>query len=105
MVGVLRHEMGHAFDDALVTPAGTVGSARTKFRKAYDLDKKDILAKGEEAKNNYSYYLQQGEAGKSEAFAEIFGHVTGGGSNSWTFKLTDWARTTKVVEELIKGVT
>ena len=71
--GVASHETGHAFDKALDTPSATSRS----FADAYAADVKSIP---KAAKGGLRYFLQKGKAGRSEAFAEVFGWNTGAGS-------------------------
>lgn len=78
--GVMAHETGHAFDRAL-----SWASRSPDFIKAYNVDAKPLRAAikaGESGAQRFSYYLQRGEAGPSEAFAEIFAQAIVGGSGS-----------------------
>jgi hypothetical protein len=71
VAGVTRHELGHAVDEVY----GNF-SHDAVFRAAYDADVADILA------NNTPvdpYYLQAGDAGPEETFAEAFAQTYGGG--------------------------
>jgi hypothetical protein len=70
---VVLHELGHAYDDG----SGNV-SASLEFLKAYA----DDVARAED--NNLvinSYFLQHGDAGRRETFAEQFYNVIGGNSD------------------------
>lgn len=75
-VGVMRHEAGHAFD---FTPGILSNySQRQEFRAAYN---KDLAKISDASKPNLEYYLQRGDAGPSEVFAETFAQAYGGGSD------------------------
>lgn len=76
--GVLRHEMGHAFDMVAGADAQFV-SASPEFLAAYLADIQTLV---EEQKTELAYYLQDQDAGRQEAFAEAFGIVLGGGSDT-----------------------
>lgn len=71
--GVLKHETGHAVDRAL---GGD--SSSPEFKAAYD---KDIAAMNLDQLAKHKYELQEGDAGRSEAFAEVYGAVNGASSN------------------------
>jgi hypothetical protein len=75
--GVLRHEVGHAFDRII---GGRYGfdSSHPKFVAAYHRDLKTI-AEGD--RDVLGYYLQGDAAGRQEAYAEAFAVVLGGGSD------------------------
>lgn len=75
--GVLRHELGHAFDMALGMP-GLFRSSSEEFERAYTKDVDHIRA---ENGKELDYYLQRANAGRQEAFAEAFGIILGGGSD------------------------
>ena len=72
--GVLRHELGHAFDMAL---GGRYRffSSRADFVNAYQLDVRSL---SEEERETFKYYLQGSRAGWQEAFAEAFAVSLGG---------------------------
>ncbi|HUG68338.1 MAG TPA: hypothetical protein VMM76_11335 [Pirellulaceae bacterium] len=77
VAGVLRHEIGHAFDMA-ASRRGQSLSASPQFMEAYRHDMsriphadRDLLA----------YYLQTGQSGSQETFAEAFAVALGGGSS------------------------
>lgn len=73
--GTLRHEVGHAVDDA----HGYV-SASSDFRSAYNSDVAKMDAEGIlRDDHRYKYFLQPDNAGPSETFAEVFGQIHGGG--------------------------
>jgi hypothetical protein len=77
VAGVLRHELGHAFD--MISGDGQqFRSATAVFLAAYHADLARMSA---EQRQELAYYLQQQEAGRQEAFAEAFGIVFGGGSD------------------------
>ncbi len=74
--GATRHELGHAADEVY----GNF-SHDPAFRAAYNADVADIQA------NNTPvdpYYLQGGDAGPEEMFAEAFAQMYGGGLDSIT---------------------
>ncbi len=76
IAGVTRHELGHAADEVY----GHF-SRDPAFRAAYNADVADIRA------NNTPvdpYYLQAGDAGPEETFAEVFAQMYGGGLDSIT---------------------
>ncbi len=62
--GIIRHECGHAVDQYL----GHL-SHSPEFKQAYDKGLKSISAPERKV---LSYYLQPGDAGREETFAEIF---------------------------------
>ena len=68
--GVLNHEFGHAFDDAFSPPI----SESAEFQQAYEADVKSISERDQKL---LSYFLQSGDAGKSEAVAEGFAIIAG----------------------------
>lgn len=74
--GVLRHELGHAYD----VSGNVVKSSRSEFREAYESDLKALRRVKGEVKE-FGYYTQKGAAGREEAFAEIFGQLLGGGAD------------------------
>ncbi len=84
--GVLRHEVGHAIDDAL----GRI-SRSEEFRQSYEKDLRRInkkarlqeligLASAKRKISDLEYFMQEGETGRSEAFAELYGMLRGGGA-------------------------
>lgn len=75
--GVLRHEVGHAFDIMSGRPA-SYESESSLFHAAYRLDAGRMNA---ERRTKLRYYLQRGPAGRQEAFAESFAVLYGGGSD------------------------
>jgi hypothetical protein len=75
--GALRHEIGHAIDAILGGSPGEEASRSRAFREAYDAD---VAAIPEADRDRLAYYLQRGDAGRSEAFAEMFGSIYGGGA-------------------------
>jgi hypothetical protein len=76
--GVLRHELGHAFDMASGS-AGQFLSDHPEFLAAYNAD---LAGMNAEQRAELEYYLQPSEAGRQEAFAEAFGILFGGGSDA-----------------------
>lgn len=77
VAGVLRHELGHAFDVAY-SGRYRYCSSRPSFRKAYWGDVRQMSSSD---RATLKYYLQRSPAGPQEAFAEAFGIVLGGGSD------------------------
>jgi len=76
--GVLRHELGHAFDLAQGGRWRFVSSS-PDFAASYAADVAAIAVADRES---LAYYLQSGSAGRQEAFAEAFGVLLGGGSDA-----------------------
>lgn len=72
-IGVLSHETGHAYDHALDRFSGS-----SEFRQAYT---RDVESLSERDKRFVTYYLQPGQAGPEEVFAELFGRLTGNGAD------------------------
>lgn len=68
--GVTRHEIGHAVNAWLGDYAQT-----STFTTAYDNDVANMPA---DVKETLKYFLQTGEGGKSETFAEVFASLNGG---------------------------
>lgn len=103
MAGVLRHELGHTYD-RVAKPNVLDISESDGFLKAY---KKDVAAVQDQWKEELEYFLQDGAAGPSEAFAEGFGVLQGGGSmnsrsRAGVFKHS-FTNTLAEIERLIKG--
>ncbi len=79
--GTLAHETGHGIDRALGKIAGEYYESRNPdFVKAYKADAKGARAakRARPLSFKYDYYLQKGDAGPSEAFAEIVGEILNG---------------------------
>ncbi len=77
VAGVLRHEIGHAFD--MATGGGSrYRSSAAQFLTAYYYDLGRVSAADRAA---LAYYLQDDKAGRQETFAEAFAIVLGGGSD------------------------
>lgn len=72
---VMRHEIGHAYDQAAGFP-----SRSQSFRDAYAADVAAADLGGGASKID-SYFLQPGDAGPSEAFAQLVSRAVGGGRN------------------------
>jgi predicted Zn-dependent protease len=90
--GVALHESGHAFDQALDTPSANSKS----FAEAYKADKKAI---SKDDKHKLKYFMQKGNAGPSEAFAEVFAWVTGqAGSLRYDIR-PSFPRVTKLIKD------
>ncbi|MBI2477581.1 MAG: hypothetical protein HYV60_02700 [Planctomycetia bacterium] len=77
VAGVLRHEIGHAFDMAAGTRSQNL-SASPQFARAYQQDIRQIAP---EVRRSLAYYLQDSRSGLQETFAEAFAVVLGGGSS------------------------
>lgn len=93
MEPVLRHEVGHAVDDALG------GFSKTQpFKDAYDADVPGIN-KADQA--TLEYFLQPGDAGRSEAFAESVANKNGGSTGGTTFEKS-FAKTIDTADKAIK---
>ena len=75
--GVLRHELGHAFDMALGGKSRFL-SSHANFVNAYQ---RDVLRLSSDERETFKYYLQGTRAGWQEAFAEAFAVSLGGGSS------------------------
>lgn len=75
--GVLRHELGHAFDMLLGGPK-QFRSLTPAFTTAY---RQDTLQLSTQQRNTLRYYLQARSAGYQETFAEAFATILGGGSD------------------------
>jgi hypothetical protein len=69
--GVTRHEIGHAVNAWI----GSFCNTRT-FTKAYNADTAKITQA--DVQEKLKYFLQSGEGGRSETFAEIFAYLNGG---------------------------
>lgn len=94
--GGINHETGHALDFA----RGRISNSTT-FKAAY---KKDLLSinKNEFVKRRIKYYLQSGEAGRQETFAELFAqHLGEGASKSDLIQL--FPNCSKHVDDILKG--
>jgi hypothetical protein len=72
MVRLIRHEVGHGFDDAIG------GSIHGDFQAAYNADKARLPASRQ---SDLTYYLQPGKNGPREVFAEAFAQLQGGGTS------------------------
>ncbi len=68
-VGVIRHELGHAFDHCLDI------SDSEEFKHTYRLEAARVPS---ELHKKFDYYLQSGDGGPSETFAELFNAKFGG---------------------------
>ena len=74
--GVLRHELGHAFDMATGGQNRHL-SASTEFVAAYQ---RDVAQLSPSNRARFAYYLQGSRAGWEETFAEAFAATLGGGT-------------------------
>jgi len=77
-VGVLRHELGHAFDVIADTPEQYY-SASPGFLCACELD---LSRMSDACCRQLAYYRQSNASGRQEAFAEAFGILLGEGSDA-----------------------
>ncbi|MBZ4194741.1 MAG: hypothetical protein LAE24_10615 [Candidatus Contendobacter sp.] len=75
---VFRHEIGHALDDA----SGGLSNSFW-FIAAYELDFEKLImnVSMKDEMVRHFYYLQEGQAGRRETFAELFAILIGGGSD------------------------
>lgn len=80
VAGVIRHEFGHAVDFA--NPQDRL-SNRPDFVKIYEQEA-SAARSDPNASKSLRYFLQAGEAGRQEAFAEGFGILHGGGGSGWS---------------------
>lgn len=93
--GILRHEIGHAVFSVIIESGNLA-----KLQKAYEKDASNILSMRE----RWSYYLQDGERGISEAFGETFAALLGGGcEEDINYFLNRFPNLRKCVEEIIKN--
>ena len=76
MPGVLRHEIGHAWD--MAPGFGQMLSSSSAFVQAYHRDVRQLDSR---QRGKFQYYLQAGAAGRQELFAEVFALQCGGGSD------------------------
>lgn len=101
--GVLAHETGHAFDRAMAHE-----SMSMKFLKAYKADAAPLRAaikRGESGARRLSYYLQSGNAGPSEAFAEVFAQVATQTMGSYMADITaSFPRVTEYIRGIIQDL-
>ncbi len=97
---VFRHEAGHLTDEMLNNL-----SATDSFEKAYA---KDVATMGTSRRDEYYYYIQpddQGKptnAGRSEAFAEAFAALYGGGCNDLAHFKKGFKNLMKYTEDAMK---
>ena len=77
VAGVLRHEIGHAFDMAVRQNMQSL-SASPQFVQAYEWDRSHVAPRD---RGSLGYYLQDSRSGLQETFAEAFAAVLGGGSS------------------------
>jgi hypothetical protein len=91
--GVLRHEVGHGYDAALEWFSST-----NEFKKAHDAD---AAMMDEATTTRLGYFLQSGLAGRQEAFAEVFGHINGGGASPWHHVADHFPHVTSLLRKTI----
>jgi len=77
VAGVLRHEIGHAFDMAAGGRSQNLSGSH-QFVQAYQ---QDISRIAPVDRGSLAYYLQDSRSGLLETFAEAFAVVLGGGSS------------------------
>jgi len=94
LAGVFRHETGHAYDEASGLP-----SKQHEFVHAHTMDVSYMSDLNQKA---YSYYLQSGDAGRSETFAELYAHHTGGGSDKYMDLETNFPRCSEYMKRRLK---
>jgi hypothetical protein len=102
--GVVRHELGHAVDEAWGETKGEPSGLycnSPEFQAAYEADMKEAAA-GPDAPS-LAYYLQPGAAGRSEAFAETFASVHGGGGSSPKMIASNFPRVKALIEAEIES--
>lgn len=75
--GVLRHEIGHAID-LLMGKEQLQYSGSTEFKVAYERDTTNIARTD---RDKLHYYLQEGQPGRAETFADMFATQFGGPCN------------------------
>jgi hypothetical protein len=92
--GVVLHESGHAFDHSLGYMSRT-----PSFIDAY---KADVRGIPKETKDGLRYYLQKGNAGPSEAFAEIFAWNAGDAGAGRDIR-QHFPRVSALVKQAIEG--
>lgn len=101
--GVLAHETGHGLDNAL-----GYESRKIEFLAAYKADARALRAAQRAdplGGRRWSYYLQTGRAGPSEAFAEVFGAIMLDGKASALGDIRDvFPEVTKYIEALIESL-
>ena len=83
--GVVRHEYGHAFDEAIKRKTGKLLSEDKEFSKAYDKECEEYTKKKKlppDPNTGKSFpkmpYFTEGPRRKSEFVAEAFAHLNGG---------------------------
>lgn len=97
--GTMLHEMGHGWDAALGK-----ASRSPEFRAAYDADAREIRRAGGNVRAQNRYFLQQGDAGPSEAWAEVFAWIIGRGGASFDVS-QNWPRVKAFLKQLIEANT
>ncbi len=97
--GVIAHETGHGLDTSLGKITRTL-----EFRTAYESDKTGILKAeraGVRGADKLDYYIQRGDTGPSEAFAEVFAHVVEGTGGSPDGVLEFFPKVTAFMRDLL----
>lgn len=90
----LHHEVGHAVDFA-ARDAGGIGATHPDFIAAH---KRDARRMSRAQRAEYAYYLQEGERGYAECFAETFSEVVKGVDRA------QWERTRPPITEAFENV-
>lgn len=99
-VGVIRHEVGHALDHCLDI------SDSEEFKHAYRLEAARVP---QEMRRKLDYYLQSGDGGPSETFAELFNDKYGGYTDSGRGNIASQVKTyfpncNKILEQKLKAL-
>lgn len=102
MPGVLRHETGHALDVAMAD-GGRLFSQSDAFKAAYERDVRNISTSDRKA---LGYFLQSGDRGRSETFADCFALLIGGPVNARDHETLKRAfpEVLKFIDEAIKNL-
>jgi hypothetical protein len=96
--GVFRHEYGHNVDHIWDKARGYL-SQTPEFRDAYRKDF-DKLTDSEKRSEALYYYCQRGDGGPSEAFAEGFGNIYGGGCDTASNQVTFAEKFPNVMQQI-----
>lgn len=91
--GTILHETGHGYDEAL-----EYASASQNFVRAYESDKQNI---DPSARDKLEYFLQPGNRGREETFAELFSQELSKGT-VYEALASHFPRTLELVRSLMK---
>lgn len=96
--GVLKHETGHAVDRTLGNDSDS-----PEFQAAYN---KDVAAMTADQKGREGYQLQEGHAGRSEAYAEVYAAVNGSSANpqETAQRLADYPNVAEYMKKRLNGL-